>query len=520
VRRGDSSAFRVLYDRHSRELLSFCRYMLGSREDAEDAVQSTFASAYRALLADERSVALRPWLFAIARNASLSILRQRRPSIEVAQAPALREDPSAQLEQREDLRQLLETLLELPERQRAALVLTELHGLSQSEIGAMLGVRAEQVKSYVYQARSSLISERRARGVECQDIREELATARGAALLRGRLRRHLRSCAGCRQYARERSRQRGQLAALLPAGPLLALRRRALEAVSSRTPGSGGGLSAAGAEASVAGTATGLAGGGAKVLAAKVLAAVACLGAGAGAATLALGVPITLPAHPAPRSSPDRSVSLKPASVAAARVRSSVDGNSTRGGDPQAGGALTHLDVRGAQPPVSVIQQSSPAYQNSRGPTTAAEAPSTKAAPATRGESVAGVGEDEGVKAPAEGKREKAVAEGKREKALTEGKREKAVAEGKREKAVAEGKREKTVAEGKREKAGGESKRKQASGKGKRKRDHGEGVSEEAHGEGASEEPQGEGGSEESHGDEESHGEEAHGEGASEGASG
>src|SRR5579859_3254819 len=63
IRRGDAGAFEVLYDRHAPELLSFCSYMLGSRQDAEDVVQASFASAYRALTASSRPIALRPWLF-------------------------------------------------------------------------------------------------------------------------------------------------------------------------------------------------------------------------------------------------------------------------------------------------------------------------------------------------------------------------------------------------------------------------------------------------------------------------
>ena len=60
-------------------ILGFCRHMLGSREEAEDAVQQTFAAAYRDLLRDgEREITLKPWLFAIARNRCLSMLRARR----------------------------------------------------------------------------------------------------------------------------------------------------------------------------------------------------------------------------------------------------------------------------------------------------------------------------------------------------------------------------------------------------------------------------------------------------------
>jgi hypothetical protein len=72
IRGGDGpaarTAFEVLYDRHHRGVLAFCRHMLGSFEEAEDAVQHTFSSAYRALLRDDREIALRAWLYAIARN--------------------------------------------------------------------------------------------------------------------------------------------------------------------------------------------------------------------------------------------------------------------------------------------------------------------------------------------------------------------------------------------------------------------------------------------------------------------
>ena len=268
VRGGDPTAFEILYDRHSRELLSSCSYILGSRHDAEDAVQSTFASAYRALLADERDVDLRPWLFAIARNASLSILRKRQPTTEINGAEPGRDDPVAQAEQREDLRQVLSTMLELPEHQRTALVLAEIHGLSHGEIGAVLGVRTERVKSYVYQARSSLISERLARSADCLEIREELATARGPPP-EEQASPPLRSCEGCRDYAQQLSRQRGQLGILLPVLPSLALKRRVLEAASSDATSAGTCRGGAAVGGSLAGITAELAGAGGKALVAS-----------------------------------------------------------------------------------------------------------------------------------------------------------------------------------------------------------------------------------------------------------
>jgi len=300
MRRGDRSAFESLYDRHVAELLSFCFFMLSSREDAEDAVQSTFASAHRALLRDERSVDVRPWLYAIARNACIGILRKRRPQ-EVEQVARIAgEDVLAKVERRESVRQLLSGMLELPEHHRTALVLAELHGQSQREIGELLGVPPSTVKSYIFQARATLTSERAARETDCREIREELVTARGAALLRGRLRRHLRSCAGCREYAHDVSHRRRELGALLPLLPTLALKRRVLDATASQATGAGVCVGGAGAGVALSG-AIELGGAGAKTLLAKVLIAATGLGAGASAGTLALGVASSQPVGPAAR---------------------------------------------------------------------------------------------------------------------------------------------------------------------------------------------------------------------------
>jgi RNA polymerase sigma factor (sigma-70 family) len=292
VRRGDPAAFEALYRRHAGELLSFCVYVLGSRQDAEDAVQATFAAAYRALLAHERPVALRPWLFTIARNGCLSILRKRRPTVELNGEPALGGDPFRELELREEIRHMVDGLRQLPERQRSALVLAELHGLSQVEIGSVLGVRAEQVKAYVYQARSHLISERHARETDCGEIREELATARGGALLRGRLRRHVRSCADCRVYANGVAHQRRELGALLPVAPSLALKYSVLEhalGLRSLAPATYGRGAAVGG--SLTGAAVEFASGGVKGLLVKVGVGAACVSASACVGASVLSIP-------------------------------------------------------------------------------------------------------------------------------------------------------------------------------------------------------------------------------------
>src|SRR5919109_210359 len=76
TRRGNHGAFEALVSRYQSRLLAFCRHMLGSREDAEDVLQEVFAAAFNAMLADERPLNVRPWLYRIARNRSLNHLRR------------------------------------------------------------------------------------------------------------------------------------------------------------------------------------------------------------------------------------------------------------------------------------------------------------------------------------------------------------------------------------------------------------------------------------------------------------
>src|SRR5262245_33306143 len=78
VRAGQEQAFAVLYERHQLGILSFCRHMLGTREEAEDAVQQSFTNAYRAMLGGDRELNVKPWLYRIARNQCISVLRARR----------------------------------------------------------------------------------------------------------------------------------------------------------------------------------------------------------------------------------------------------------------------------------------------------------------------------------------------------------------------------------------------------------------------------------------------------------
>jgi RNA polymerase sigma factor (sigma-70 family) len=227
LRGGSDAAFEVLYRRHHRGVLAFSRHMLGSVDEAEDAVQHTFLAAYADLLGSDKPIQLRPWLYAIARNRCLSVLRARRERAGELVEPETA-NLAADVERRWELRALLGDLAGLPDDQRAALVLAELGDLSHDEIGAALGCPREKVKALVFQARSSLIASREARETSCDVIREQLANLRGSALRRNILRRHVRECAGCSEFFDQVRAQRRDLALVLPVVPSLGLQTAVL----------------------------------------------------------------------------------------------------------------------------------------------------------------------------------------------------------------------------------------------------------------------------------------------------
>lgn len=276
VRAGDEAAFEVVYDRYHRSLLSFCRHMLGTREEAEDALQQVCLSAYDALRADDRPIQLKAWLFTIARNRCLTVLRARREHADVDVVEPAVEGLAAEVQRREDLRAMLADLHGLPDDQRAALVLTELGAHTHDEVAVILGVRKEKVKALVFQAREQLHGARQARETDCADIREQLATLRGGALRRTQLRRHLEACAGCTAFKLEVQRQRAAIAVLLPVVPGAALKSSALAGVF----GAGAGGAGAG----------GVGGGGAAVAGAGIAGAGAVAAGGAGGTFAAIGL--------------------------------------------------------------------------------------------------------------------------------------------------------------------------------------------------------------------------------------
>ena len=249
---GDDEAFAAIFERHHRGLLTLSRHMLGSREEAEDALQHTFAAAYRQLVEKGPPDHIRAWLYATARNRCSSVLRARRelPHGEVAARTAWLPD---EVESRSDLRELLDDIVRLPEEQRVALVLAEIEELDHSEIAEVLGCRRDKVRALVFQARTTLGGWREARATPCREVREEIAVARGPELRRAYLSRHLAVCPDCKAFRAEVDEQRRRVALLLPPVPIaLALKEGVIEAAVAGASGGaaaaagGGGAAAAG----------------------------------------------------------------------------------------------------------------------------------------------------------------------------------------------------------------------------------------------------------------------------------
>lgn len=232
LRRGNHHAFEALVSRYQARLLAFCRHMLSSREDAEDVLQEVFAAAFNAILADEREINVRPWLYRIARNRSLNHLRRTQAvgvdsmDVHLSEFGATTAD---KVHKREEFRLLVADVQELPETQRTALLLREIDALSYEQIAEAMETTVPSVKSLLVRARVSLAEASEARLLSCDEVRLELGqVAEGLGRTTAPVRRHLRTCERCAAFRKQLRQTNKALAALLPVGPLLLLKKTLL----------------------------------------------------------------------------------------------------------------------------------------------------------------------------------------------------------------------------------------------------------------------------------------------------
>jgi RNA polymerase sigma factor (sigma-70 family) len=241
VERGEERVFAVLFDRYHQTLYRYCRSIVRSEPDAEDVVQSVFASAFVALRDRRRDAPLKPWLFRIAHNESISVLRRRRPDAELTDgmvAAALPVEDTAL--QRERLARLVADVLVLPERQRAALVMRELSGLSHEEIAVALECSAGAAKQTIFEARQALAELEEGRAMSCDEICRKISDGDRRALRGRKVRAHLQGCAACATFAEAipaRTAELRALAPVLPSGATAMLLARTLRRAAGADPG-------------------------------------------------------------------------------------------------------------------------------------------------------------------------------------------------------------------------------------------------------------------------------------------
>src|SRR6186997_162281 len=214
---GDERAFAAIFRRYHQSLFRYCLAIVGNPEDAQDALQNTMIKVLRALPGEERKIELKPWLYRIAHNESIDLLRRRRETRQldveqIAPGHSLAEDAAT----RERLRRLMVDLRELPDRQREVLVMRELGGLDFDEIGAALDTSGAVARQTLYEARQSLRQMEEGREMSCDSVTRALSDGDGRVTRRRDVRAHLRACPGCRAFRDEIKARQHDLAALSP----------------------------------------------------------------------------------------------------------------------------------------------------------------------------------------------------------------------------------------------------------------------------------------------------------------
>jgi RNA polymerase sigma factor (sigma-70 family) len=166
----EDSRARELYERHASRVLAYCRSRLRRREDAEDAVQTTFLHAVNGLRRGDVPSHELAWLLGIARNVCLSRLEStgRRGKLELVCDPVDLERSAAPSGRNDELIGLEDALARLPEQQRRAVLLRDWRGLSYEEVAGQLGVTLANAETLIFRGRRTL----------AQLLREEPAATR------------------------------------------------------------------------------------------------------------------------------------------------------------------------------------------------------------------------------------------------------------------------------------------------------------------------------------------------------
>src|SRR6478609_8659433 len=220
VRAGDDRAFECLYERYHRRIAAYIYGMVNDYARAEDITQDVFMSALRRMRETDRSIAFKPWIYEIAKNACIDQFRRSKRAEEVSydaeeglgaadygRLVTTGPTPDAAVDQKMSLDHLCGAFGGLSETHHEILVMRELEGLSYREIGERLGMSRPSVESTLFRARRRLTEEygELVSGERCLRIQQVIASASQGALGTRDQRRvgsHISHCRPCRKQAR------------------------------------------------------------------------------------------------------------------------------------------------------------------------------------------------------------------------------------------------------------------------------------------------------------------------------
>src|SRR6476620_6486886 len=219
VRAGDDRAFECLYERYHRRIAAYIYGMVNDYARAEDITQDVFMSALRRMRETDRSIAFKPWIYEIAKNACIDQFRRSKRAEEVSydadeglgaadygRLVTTGPTPDAAVDQKMSLDHLCGAFGGLSETHHEILVMRELEGLSYREIGERLGMSRPSVESTLFRARRRLSEEYEdlVSGDRCRRIQAIIAGATGGrAGTRDerKMARHVSYCQPCRRAA-------------------------------------------------------------------------------------------------------------------------------------------------------------------------------------------------------------------------------------------------------------------------------------------------------------------------------
>lgn len=185
--RGNANAYEVLYGRYHQPVFAFVYHLLARRdglEDCEDIVQDSFAKAFAGIREKRVDGSFRSWIYTIARNRTFDLIRARKSNVhsldaETTEMPSAAEhtETDKHAEQRVELSWLVAAVSDLPERQREALLMRELGGLSHTQIANQLDTTVSATKKLIGRGRAAVTEAAVVDGYRPRHLGRDLAMA-------------------------------------------------------------------------------------------------------------------------------------------------------------------------------------------------------------------------------------------------------------------------------------------------------------------------------------------------------